>query len=120
MKHYKIELHHSSFKVLGGSRTSQAAIMILQPGESSGPFANEHPAAEQWLFVISGIGKAKVNTRCVKIEANSLLHIERRARHQIQNIGNTPLLTLNIYIPPAYTARGEVKAVISRFQALKT
>jgi oxalate decarboxylase/phosphoglucose isomerase-like protein (cupin superfamily) len=36
-----------------------------------------------------------------------LLLIERRDRHEIQNTGRAPLRTLNVYVPPAYTKRGD-------------
>jgi mannose-6-phosphate isomerase-like protein (cupin superfamily) len=80
---------------------------------------NEHPRSEQWLFVISGSGTPTVAPlreypRTKKIKAGSLVVVERRERHQIKNNGRTPPKTLNIYVPPAYAAQGEVKATANR------
>ena len=36
----------------------------------------------------------------------ALLLIERGDRHEIRNDGRAPLVTLNFYVPPAYTKRG--------------
>jgi mannose-6-phosphate isomerase-like protein (cupin superfamily) len=47
-----------------------------------------------------------VNGRRVRLRAGSLVLIERGDRHEIRNTGRTPLRTLNIYVPPAYTKSG--------------
>jgi mannose-6-phosphate isomerase-like protein (cupin superfamily) len=82
-------------------------MMVLQPGESTGESQNEHPHSEQWLFVISGTGRALVNKRRVAIREKSLLLIEKGEIHQVTNTGRHPLVTLNFYAPPAYTKDGE-------------
>ena len=81
--------------------------MVLPPGRSTGEPQNEHPASEQWLFVISGAGRARVKGRRVGLRENSLLLIEKGEIHQITNSGRRPLVTLNFYAPPAYTPDGE-------------
>jgi len=110
MKHIKTGTKHAFFKVLAGTRSAQAAMMVLQPGQSSGEPQNEHPRSEQWLFVISGSGTALVNKRRLSIRANSLLLIEKGEIHQITNSGRRPLVTINFYAPPAYNKDGELKA----------
>ena len=50
---------------------------------------------------------AIVNGRRVSLKAGSLLLIERGDRHEIRNTGRTPLETLNVYVPPAYTRGGD-------------
>lgn len=84
--------------------------MVLEPGESTGEFKNEHPQSEQWLYVVSGTGRARVAKSAVALKKNSLLLIEKRQPHQIRNTGQTPLVTLNFYVPPAYRADGELKS----------
>ena len=95
------------FKVLIGNRRSQAASMTLAPGDAEGGPDNRHRGADQWLFVESGTGLAIVNGTRVKLRAGSLLLIERADRHEIRSTGRTPLKTLSIYLPPAYTRAGE-------------
>jgi mannose-6-phosphate isomerase-like protein (cupin superfamily) len=41
------------------------------------------------------------------LRAGTLLLIERGTPHEIRNTGRTPLNTLNLYVPPAYTATGD-------------
>ncbi|HTJ45808.1 MAG TPA: cupin domain-containing protein [Kofleriaceae bacterium] len=97
-----------SFAVLGRTRGAQAATMTLAPGATSGEdSANEHAWAEQWLYVIDGRGSATVGRRRVALRPGVLLVIERRERHQIRASARSRLVTLNLYVPPAYDAGGE-------------
>ena len=97
-----------AFAVLARSPSSQAATMTLAPGKaSSEDSANEHAWAEQWLYVISGTGSARVGKRTVRLREGSLLLIEKREPHVIRAGQRSRLVTLNVYVPPAYDERGE-------------
>src|SRR3954464_10625320 len=106
MKHKQLRLT-SNFRVVLGNEHSQAAEMVLPPGESEGGAGNRHRGADQWLFVVSGTGQATVNRRKSPLKAGTLLLIERGDEHEIKNTGRQKLVTLNFYVPPAYTAKGE-------------
>jgi mannose-6-phosphate isomerase-like protein (cupin superfamily) len=95
------------FNVVLGNRRSQAAQMVLEPGDSEGNRNNRHDGADQWLFVVSGTGVARVNDRRVPLHTGSLLLIEHGDRHEIRNNGRTRLTTLNFYVPPAYSPDGD-------------
>lgn len=109
MKTFDTRKHRRrSFSVLGRTRTSQAATMTLRPGgTSSEDSSNEHAWAEQWLYVVSGTGEARIAGRSVKLRAGTLVLIEKRDPHLIKNTGRTNLVTMNVYAPPAYSADGE-------------
>ena len=81
--------------------------MTLPAGGTEGGPDNRHRGADQWLFVESGAGIAIVNGKRFGLRAGSLLLIERGDRHEIRNTGRTPLKTLNVYVPPAYTKSGD-------------
>ena len=95
------------FRVAQGNRRSQAAEMVIAPGDAEGGSDNRHRGADQWLFVLSGTGTAIVNGKRHRLRPGSLLFIERRERHQIKNTGRALLRTLNFYVPPAYKASGD-------------
>ena len=95
------------FRVAFGNRRAQAAEMVLAPGDSEGGADNRHRGADQWLYVVAGSGAAVVNGRRIALGRGKLLLIERGDRHQIRNTGRGLLRTLNIYVPPAYTADGD-------------
>jgi mannose-6-phosphate isomerase-like protein (cupin superfamily) len=95
------------FRVALGNSRSQGAAMTLAAGDSEGGPDNRHRGADQWLFVVSGSGVALLNGRRTRLRAGSLVLIERGDRHEIRNTGRTPLRTLNIYVPPAYTTSGD-------------
>lgn len=114
--------HRESFRVLAQTRALQAAVMTLGPDEDTGEPENEHPDSEQWLFVLSGGGRAKVGRRAVALKAGTLLVVEKGETHQVKNTGRKrPLVTLNFYAPPAYKPgakprvagwRGVLKAIV--------
>jgi mannose-6-phosphate isomerase-like protein (cupin superfamily) len=95
------------FRVMRGNNASQAAEMVLAPGDAEGGADNRHRGADQWLFVVSGTGEAIVKGRRHKLGAGSLLFIERREKHEVRNTGRGLLRTLNLYVPPAYKTNGD-------------
>jgi mannose-6-phosphate isomerase-like protein (cupin superfamily) len=95
------------FSVAMSNKRGQAATMVIPPGDSEGGPDNRHRGADQWLFVLSGTGRAIVGRRTHRLNSGSLLLIERGRTHEIKNTGRRPLKTLNVYIPPAYRADGQ-------------
>ena len=106
MQHAQRRLR-SQFAVVVGNRRSQAAEMVLPPGESQGGPDNRHRGADQWLFVVSGTGQAIVNRHRYRLRVGTLLLIERGDLHEIKNTGREKLVTLDFYVPPAYTEDGD-------------
>ena len=95
------------FNVVFGNKRSQAAQMVIEPGKAEGNPANRHAGADQWLFVVSGTGVATINRRRYPLRPSTLLLIERGDKHEIRNTGKQLLRTLNVYVPPAYSAEGD-------------
>ena len=56
MQHKQLKLKRD-FAVVLGNKRSQAAEMVLPPGESEGGSDNRHRGADQSLFVVSGSGR---------------------------------------------------------------
>jgi mannose-6-phosphate isomerase-like protein (cupin superfamily) len=81
--------------------------MVLAAGETEGGSGNAHRGSDQWLFVLSGSGTARVAGRRQVLRPGTLLLIERGVEHEIRNTARTPLKTLNLYVPPAYAASGD-------------
>jgi mannose-6-phosphate isomerase-like protein (cupin superfamily) len=110
MRHVNVGRNRAHFKVVLDGASSQAAMMTLKKGQSSSDAPeNEHPRAEQWVFVLSGTGRAKARGRAVALRPGSLLLIERDEPHQISQTGEDPLVTVNFYAPAAYSRDGDVK-----------
>lgn len=106
MKSRKLRFGRGFNVVLGNAR-AQVAQMVLVPGGAEGDPGNRHRGSDQWLYVVSGTGRACVNGRNVSLQPGVMLLIERNDRHEIRNTGRQPLRTLNYYSPPAYTANGD-------------
>jgi len=107
MKATRVEFDRQGFQVVLGDERSQAATMVIAPGEKEGGPGNSHRGADQWLYVVSGTGEAVVNDQPVALEAGSLLLIQRGDRHEVRSTGEAPLRTLSFYVPPAYGPDGE-------------
>jgi mannose-6-phosphate isomerase-like protein (cupin superfamily) len=101
MKRLQLEFDHD-FDVIAGTQRSQAAVMVLAVGGSTGGPDNAHGQSDQWLYVVSGKGEATVAGETVTLSTGTLLLIEATEPHEIRNTGDTPLETLNIYAPPEY------------------
>ena len=104
MKHLRFG---RGFSVALSNARGQAATMVIAPGDAEGGPDNRHRGADQWLFVVAGTGVATVSGKRHRLKAGSLLLIERGATHEIRNTGRGRLETLNVYVPPAYTAGGD-------------
>lgn len=102
MLQYAPTQHQSFFHLLGGSDRSQAATMILSPGQSTGGPSNRHARADQWLYVVSGTGQAVIENQTIDLVPGSLILIESTEAHEISAHGEDPLVTVNIYAPPVY------------------
>jgi len=90
------------FDVLATTEKAQAASMTLSPGQSTGGPDNSHADSEQWLFVVTGSGRATVEGDDVRLAEGDLVCIEPGETHEIENDGDRPLETLNLYVPPDY------------------
>lgn len=101
MRQIEIEMK-PGFDVIAGTSRSQAATMVLGPGRSTGGPNNKHSSSDQWLYVVSGSGKATVDERTLDLGPGTLLLIEAGETHEIVNDGQEPLETLNVYAPPVY------------------
>lgn len=106
MKRTRLRFGKGFHVVLGNAR-SQAAQMVLPPGDAEGHAHNRHRGADQWLYVEAGHGQALVNKRRYKLQAGTLLLIERGDEHEIRNTGRGLLKTINVYVPPAYRGDGK-------------
>lgn len=95
------------FSIIAGNARSQAAVMILPIGDSTGGPENRHRGSDQWLYVAAGEGSATIDGQVHVLRPGTLLLIERGETHEIRNEGDEPLQTLNFYVPPAYSAEGE-------------
>ena len=95
------------FRVVPGDRHSQAAEMVLPPGDAEGGPDNRHRGSDQWLYVVSGTGRATIEGVAHPLRSGTLLCIQRGEAHEIRNTGRALLKTVNVYVPPAYTRGGD-------------
>ncbi|EMA44904.1 cupin domain-containing protein [Halococcus saccharolyticus] len=100
------------FEVVADTDRSQAATMVLSPGQSTGGPENRHPDADQWCYVADGTGIAVVGGEEHRLEPGTLVCIEAGEAHEIRNDAGAGgsddyddergLRTINVYAPPVY------------------
>jgi mannose-6-phosphate isomerase-like protein (cupin superfamily) len=106
VQHNRLRFGHGFKMVLGDTR-SRAAQMTLALGDTEGGPDHRHQGADQWLFVVAGTGVAAVEGERVELKERTPALISHGDGHGIRNIGDMPLQTLNVNVPPAYTEDGE-------------
>ncbi|MDG5815197.1 cupin domain-containing protein [Chitinispirillales bacterium ANBcel5] len=100
-KHIKAD---SEFKIVAATERSQAAVMALEAGQSTGSTNNMHLKSDQWLYVVSGNGKAIIEDLSIDLKPGVLVLIEAGEVHEIFASPTENLTTINIYAPPEYPA----------------
>lgn len=90
------------FDVVAGTDRSEAATVVLSPGQSTGGPDNVHPDSDQWLYVAAGRGTATVAGESNDLRPGTLLLVEAGEAHEVTNDGTEPLETVNVYAPPVY------------------
>lgn len=90
------------FDVVLKTKRSEAATMVLKPGESTGGPQNRHAGSDQWMYVLEGEGEIIISGRHYELRPQRLILIEANEPHEVRNLGQGDLKTLNIYAPPEY------------------
>lgn len=98
----ELEGVEEEFKILDTTERSQFGVMVLQPGDTSGEFGNEHADADQWLVVLSGEGEAVGESGTEKIVSGDVVVVPAPEKHQFRCTGREPLRTITFYAPPGY------------------
>lgn len=99
MKKYYVSKSKWNWKIFHRTKRTQAALMCIQPGSSEGSSTNKHPNSDQWVYVVSGTGRAKIGRKSVLLTKGILILIEAGEAHEIIST-KSKLVTLNFYGPP--------------------
>lgn len=92
----------SSFAVLENGANLQTAVMMLEPGDESGEFGNEHPASEQVLYVVEGSVEAEIGDDKFSMKPGDSAIVPCNAPHRFVNRSKQRAVTFNVYSPKAY------------------
>lgn len=95
------------FQIIETHDGVQTAMMVLECGQESGPYGNEHATSTQVLVVIKGSIEARIDSRTLTLTAGDSAIIGKNAQHQLIGRSTGPATILNVYYPPAYDAGGE-------------
>ena len=87
-------------RVIRTGAHEQVVLMTLPEGESIG--AEVHATTDQLFVFMDGTGEARVGGETMPVEAGDLVFVEAGTRHDIVNLGATPLRLITVYAPPAH------------------
>ncbi len=91
-----------SFQPMAKTHRAQTAVMCLQPGESSSTTPNTHPHSDQVLYVVSGVVIAEISDERRVMNPGDSVIVPANTPHRFINDSGAPVVTFNVYCPPAY------------------
>ena len=90
------------FEILQTTGRSQAAVMRLDPGETTGEHAESHEESEQLLLLIEGALDGEIGSEHLAMDAGDMIIIPAGVKHKFTNPGEKIAVTFNVYCPPEY------------------
>ncbi len=94
-----LNLCEDAFEALLKTPQCQVAMMVLEPGQESSEYGNEHPGSDQIYFVVEGEGEAIVRRDSTIDRKGDLLYIEGDDSHQIVAGGSRAMRILHFVAP---------------------
>jgi mannose-6-phosphate isomerase-like protein (cupin superfamily) len=88
-------------RVLWTGEHSQLVIMTIPPGGEIGE--EVHPATDQILTFVSGVGEAQVSGQKRQVSAGDLVAVPAGHKHNFRNTGPNPLVLYTVYGPPEHS-----------------
>lgn len=87
-------------RVVNTGDKSQLVLMSLPPGEDIGQ--ETHARVEQTIVCVAGEGRLSLDGAESRFGPGDVVVIPPGTRHDITNVGNTPLRLYTIYVPPSH------------------
>lgn len=92
--------NHDFRRVLYTGKNLQLVLMALQPGEEIGE--EVHDDRDQFFRVEAGEGELVIDGVTHRVAADSAMIVPQGARHNVRNVGGTPLKLYTVYGPPEH------------------
>ena len=74
------------------SRQTVVGYTTMPPGVKAQHALHRHPNAEEWEFVISGVGIKHIGEESIRLEAGELCFVPRNVYHGLENASDTETL----------------------------
>jgi mannose-6-phosphate isomerase-like protein (cupin superfamily) len=91
------------FEVLQTTKRSQAAVMVLPPGDPSSEEMNIHENSDQVLLLVEGELEAEVGEKTATMRNGDFCIVPAGTPHRFKNLGESRAVTFNVYSPPEYS-----------------
>ncbi|MFH1473112.1 MAG: cupin domain-containing protein [bacterium] len=94
----KLASENTNFRtVLYTTKNSQLVLMSILPGEDIGEEVHD---VDQFLRIERGSGHAELNGVSHDINNGSAILVPAGTKHNVLNVGHTPMKLYSLYIPP--------------------
>ena len=93
-------LDNNNFRQVLFTGKLQLVLMTLQPGEDIG--WEIHDDHDQFFRFEAGHGKVYINDEVFEVHDGDAVVVPAGAKHNVENIGDTPLKLYTIYAPPEH------------------
>lgn len=85
-------------KVINTGAKSQLVVMTIPVGGEIGEEVHEH--VEQTIFLVEGSAETVLEGSTSPFTAGDVLVVTPNTRHNVKNVGDTPLRLYTVYAPP--------------------
>ena len=93
-------LDNNNFRQVLFTGKLQLVLMTLKPGEDIG--WEVHDGHDQFFRFEAGYGKVYINDEVFEVHDGDAVVVPAGAKHNVENIGDTPLKLYTIYAPPEH------------------
>jgi quercetin dioxygenase-like cupin family protein len=100
------------FKLEGSQCGDATNVLETEAAPGEGPPLHFHETQDEWLYVLDGTFRFRLNDEIVPAPAGTFVFIPHEAPHTWQNIGERPGGLLGAFVPPA------LEQFFTRFAAL--
>ncbi len=89
------------FKLQGAQCAGATNVFEIEVGPGEGPPLHFHDAQDEWLYVLHGTFRFRIDDNVAEAPAGTFVFLPRRVPHTWQNIAERPSGLLGAFVPPA-------------------
>jgi len=82
----------------GGCQNMIFGVVSFPPG--SNPGTHSHPAEEEIIYVLSGLGETQIGGKIYALEPGVAVFTEPGIEHGVKTLGSEPLVLVSVFSPP--------------------
>jgi quercetin dioxygenase-like cupin family protein len=102
------------FKLEGSQCENATTVLETEAAAGEGPPLHYHDTQDEWLYVLEGTFRVRLEDEIVPAPAGTFVFIPRETPHTWQNVGERPGSLLGAFVPPALEEFFKLFAALQR------